>query len=92
MSAIIQILSENSLIPIGVAVGVIVAVASYTAWLSAKFASISDKIIGQGTDLRAQIQEIRYMLSERFTKDDFRRWEREFFRANPALKAPEDAP
>jgi len=88
----LQAITENSLVPIGVATGVIIAVASYTAWLSAKFSSLSDKILGQGTDLRAQIQEIRFMLSERFTKDDFRRWEREFFRANPGLKTPEDAP
>lgn len=92
MSAFLQILSENSLVPIGVACGVIIAVASYTAWLSAKFASISDKILGQGTDLGSKIQEIRFMLSERFTKDEFRRWERDFFRANPGLKSPEDAP
>jgi hypothetical protein len=87
-----QVISESSLIPIGVAVGVILAVASYTAWLSAKFASLSDKIVGQGTDLRSQIQEIRFMLSERFTKEDFRRWEHGFFRANPALERPEEAP
>jgi len=92
MSLLEQALTENSLVPIGVAIGVIIAVASYTAWLSAKFASLSDKILGQGTDLSSKIQEIRYMLSERFTKDEFRRWEREFFRANPALKPPEDAP
>jgi hypothetical protein len=87
-----DIISQDSLIPIGVAAGVIIAVSSYTAWLSAKFANLSDKIVSQGTDLRERIQKIEYMLSERFTKEEFRRWERGFFMANPNLKAPDDAP
>lgn len=92
MSAFLQILTENSLVPIGVAVGVIIAVASYTAWLSAKFTALSDKIMSQGADLRERMQKIEFMLGERFTRDEFRRWERGFFMANPTLKAPEDAP
>lgn len=87
-----QALTENTLVPIGVACGIIIAVASYTAWLSSKFASLSDKILGQGTDLRERIQKIEFMLSERFTKEEFRRWERGFFLANPLLKPPEDSP
>jgi Flp pilus assembly pilin Flp len=90
--SLLEAITENSLIPIGVACGIIIAVASYTAWLSAKFSSLSDKIMSQGTDLRSQVQEIKFMLSERFTKEEFRRWERGFFQANPSLKAPEDAP
>lgn len=88
----IEVLSDQSLVPIGVAAGVIIAVASYTAWLSSKFTSLSDKIVEQGNDLRERVQKIEFMIGERFTKEEFRRWERGFFMANPSLKAPDDAP
>lgn len=87
-----EIITDQSLVPIGVAVGVILAVASYTAWLSSKFTGLSDKIMSQGTDLRERIQKIEFMLSERFTKEEFRRWERGLFLANPNLKPPDDGP
>lgn len=92
MSAFLQTISENTLIPIGIAVAIVIAAASYTAWLSAKFTSLSDKITSQGTDLRERIQKIEFMLGERFTKEEFRRWERGLFLANPELKAPDEAP
>jgi uncharacterized Ntn-hydrolase superfamily protein len=100
--AIFDVISDATLVPIGVAVVCFVAVGSYTAWVSRKFGStqsavkdakndLSKEIAAQGFELRAQNQEIRTLIAECMQKDDFRRWERQVFRNNPSLKQPEES-
>lgn len=92
IAAFIQAITESTLIPIGVAVALFVALGSYTAWIARQFANIERGMDKMSSDLRIEIGELRHLLSERFTKEDFRRWEREFFRANPTLRPPDDVP
>lgn len=89
---IADIISENTLVPIGVAVAIFIAIGSYTAWISKQFRDVGDKIMSQGANISERLQRLEFKIEERFTKDDFRRWEREFFRANPTLRPPEDGP
>lgn len=89
---LLDIINESTLIPIGVAVALFIALGSYTAWIARQFASIERGMDRMSSDLRLEIGELRHLLSERFTKEDFRRWEREFFRANPTLLPPDDVP
>lgn len=89
---IADIISENTLVPIGVAVAIFIAIGSYTAWIGKQFRDLSEKIASLSTNISERLQRLEFKIEERFTKDDFRRWEREFFRANPTLRPPEDGP
>lgn len=90
MLELAQVLSDTTLVPIGVAVVCFVAIGSYTAWVARRFTDLKEHGDKNVTSLRTDIQEIKYLLGERCTKEDLRRALHALLRANPSLRPPDD--
>ncbi len=90
------VLSEKTLVPLGVVVSVLCTLFPAYLWLQSEFAStrkhVDTKIEAIDTRLRGveqRLDRIELQASERWTETDMRLWVLEFARRNPRLSVPD---